>query len=177
MVSEEWDRIDHITVKAVLRERHGEHEDYDLIYYQLDDPQFNIHLFSDNCERVIYPVPERLLNEPFCIWVGVFFYFISDEHRNYLFMAEFASRERQGQEAPEEYHYDPPDEKEDPPAPLIEPHRQDHCVICLESKPNILYLECLHIAVCASCDNMKIDDSLTKNCDVCIAEISRRIKI
>ena len=165
VVSEEWQRINHITVNAVLRPRGGDHEPYDLIYYQLDDPQSTIHLFSDNCERVIYSFPEHLLNAPFCIWVGVFFYFISDEDRNYLFMAEFASR--QGQEAPEEDHSDPPDET----------FRQDLCVVCLESAPNILYLDCMHIAVCDFCDRMKRTEALRKNCDICRVEISRRIKI
>ena len=67
--------------------------------------------------------------------------------------------------------------REDAYTPPIETYRQDHCVVCLEAKPNILYLDCMHIAVCDSCDNLKIDPSLTTNCDVCRAEISKRIKI
>ena len=62
-------------------------------------------------------------------------------------------------------------------APKVEAFKEDCCVICLEAKPNILYLDCLHIAVCDSCDNLKIDPSLTTNCDVCRAEISKRVKI
>ena len=62
-------------------------------------------------------------------------------------------------------------------APKVEVFKEDCCVICLEAKPNILYLDCLHIAVCDSCDNLKIDPSLTTNCDVCRAEISKRVKI
>ena len=64
-----------------------------------------------------------------------------------------------------------------PSAPKVEAFKEDHCVICLEAKPNILYLDCLHIAVCDSCDNLKIDPSLMVNCDVCRAEISKRVKI
>ena len=64
-----------------------------------------------------------------------------------------------------------------PTTPKVEAFKEDCCVICLESKPSILYLDCLHIAVCDSCDNLKIDPSLMKNCDVCRAEISKRVKI
>ena len=61
--------------------------------------------------------------------------------------------------------------------PPIETYRQDHCVICLEAKPNILYLDCMHIAVCDSCDRMKSKTSLRLICDVCRAKISKRVKI
>ena len=59
--------------------------------------------------------------------------------------------------------------------PPIETYRQDRCVVCLEAKPNILYLDCMHIAICDSCDRLK--KTGRKNCDVCRAEISKRIKI
>ena len=59
--------------------------------------------------------------------------------------------------------------------PPIETYREDCCVVCLESKPNILYLNCTHIAICDSCDRLK--KTHRKNCDVCRAEISKRIKI
>ena len=64
-----------------------------------------------------------------------------------------------------------------PIPPKVKAYREDCCVICLESTPNILYLDCLHIAVCESCDDMKEKPELRRNCGVCRAEISRRIKI
>ena len=70
-----------------------------------------------------------------------------------------------------------PSAEQDEYTPPDESFRQDHWVICLESNPNILYLECKHIAVCDSCDRMKRTVRLRKNCDICRAEISRRIKI
>ena len=30
--------------------------------------------------------------------------------------------------------------------------KEEDCIICLENKPNVLYTECLHFAVCNSCD-------------------------
>ena len=67
-----------------------------------------------------------------------------------------------------------PDEEE-PYTPPIKPYREDRCMACLESKPNILYLDCLHIAICDSCDRLK--KTGRKNCDMCRAEISRRIAL
>ena len=50
-----------------------------------------------------------------------------------------------------------------PIAPKVEAFKEDCCMICLEVKPNILYLDCLHIAVCDSCDNLKNIDPLVNN--------------
>ena len=61
--------------------------------------------------------------------------------------------------------------------PPVEPHREDCCVVCLESKPNILYLNCLHIVICDSCDRMKSKTSSHLTCDVCRADIFKRVKI
>ena len=52
-------------------------------------------------------------------------------------------------------------------------YREDNCVICLESTPNILFLECKHIAICDACNSMKRQST----CGLCRSEISRRIKI
>ena len=68
-------------------------------------------------------------------------------------------------------------EENEPLAPPIETYRQDCCVVCLESKPNILYLDCMHIAICDSCDRIKSKTSSQSTCDICRAKISKRIKI
>ena len=64
-----------------------------------------------------------------------------------------------------------------PIAPKVEAFKEDCCVICLEAKPNILYLDCMHIAICDSCDRMKSKTSSQSTCDVCRAKISKRVKI
>ena len=66
-------------------------------------------------------------------------------------------------------------DEEEPYTPPIKPYREDCCMACLESKPNILYLDCLHIAICDSCDRLK--KTSRKNCDMCRSEISRRIAL
>ena len=65
----------------------------------------------------------------------------------------------------------------EPLPPPIETYRQEKCVICLEAPPSILYLDCMHIAVCVPCDRLKSKTSLQSTCDVCRAEISKRVKI
>ena len=62
-------------------------------------------------------------------------------------------------------------------APPEETYREDCCVICLESTPNILFLDCGHIAICDFCESRKRKTSSKSTCDVCCAEISRKIKI
>ena len=144
IVNEEGNPINNISVKATLR---GErYDDYDLVGYNLNDPEGNIVTH-------IYSFPENLLNEPFHIDVKAYFYLETDLTRAL---------------------------NDDVLVPIILPDetfREDYCVVCLELKPNILYLDCMHIAVCVSCDNMKRTVALRNKCDVCRATISRRIKI
>ena len=60
-------------------------------------------------------------------------------------------------------------------SPPTETYRQSHCVICLEAKPNILYLDCKHIAVCDSCDRLK--ETMRYKCDMCRRRVFERVKI
>ena len=106
LVKEESDRIDNITATATLMPRDGEYDDYDFVEYSLFNPEYCLHLFSAANDTIIYSFPEHLLTTPFSIFVNVYSYFVSDEQRDYLFRMEMASR----QEAPEEYHYAPPDQ-------------------------------------------------------------------
>ena len=65
----------------------------------------------------------------------------------------------------------------DPYTPPEETYKQEQCVICLESAPNILYLDCMHIAVCGFCDEKKRTLDPEAKSDVCRATISRIIRI
>ena len=174
--------IDSISVLVELiptNREYNEHEEYEIIGYQLDDPGSNIHLFSSSNEMRIYSFPEHLLNSPFRIYVKFYSYYLSNEDREEAFLLE---------------HNISLDERDrillfyrglfnnnidvlEPLLPPIETYRQEKCVICLEDPPSILYLDCMHIAVCDSCDRMKSKTSLQSTCDVCRAKISRRIKI
>ena len=126
----------------------NEEDHIDYIAFEMRCEDF----FSlENCISTVNLHPRNLLDQKFSIYVEAYVYYIPlihrEEKRN-IFIT-----------------------------PKVEAFKEDCCVICLESKPNILYLDCMHIAVCDSCDNLKIDPSLMENCDVCRAEISRRIKI
>ena len=134
-----------------------EREERGLLRYRFEYPQDYSELFFTHSEVETCPFPEDLINQHFFVWVDVNCYFISDWFREFML--------RQDMNAMGEDTYTPP----------IERYRQDHCVVCLEAKPNILYLDCLHIAICDSCDRLKTTHR--KNCDVCRAEISKRIKI
>ena len=130
----------------------------DLAEYRFETPRDYPELFFTHSEVETHPFPEHLINQPFSVWVVVNCYFISDRFRDDLFRQYMMMRE-------------------DVYTPPIETYRQDCCVICLEAKPNILYLDCLHIAVCDSCERVKSNTSLQSTCDICRAEISKRIKI
>ena len=174
MVHEEREHIDKISVRAGFMSLVDGWDDdpffdpeYDLLRYSLDNPKYCLHLFSLNSETSIYSFPEHLLEGPFVLFVHVYSYFIPP-HMREEYINNWVESMRVERRIPiEENYYTPPNET----------FRQDRCVICLESTPNILYLECMHIVVCDSCDRMKRTERLRKNCDVCRSEISRRIKI
>ena len=48
--------------------------------------------------------------------------------------------------------------------------KEDECVVCYENKPNVLYTECLHFAVCDSCDK---NGYFTK-CPMCRKKINNQ---
>ena len=57
--------------------------------------------------------------------------------------------------------------------PLELPFFQDKCVVCLEYKPHILILPCLHICHCITCD----EEGLMNKCPMCREKIDRKIVI
>ena len=166
IVHEERHHIDNITVKATLKSGE-EYDDYELIEHSLDNPRDNINLFSMTSETSIYSFPENLLNEPFSIDVEAYSYFAPNIFREMELMNRLRTPQAEEMNDDVTVPFTPPDET----------FRQERCVICLESAPNILYLDCMHIAVCDFCDNMKRTTALRLRCDVCRATISRRIKI
>ena len=54
---------------------------------------------------------------------------------------------------------------------------EKRCAICLVAKPNILFLDCMHIAICDVCEEQKREKRLELTCDICRSMISRRLKI
>ena len=151
------------------------YDDYDLISYNLDDPSSNIHLFSSSSERVTYSFPERMLNSPFRIYIIFYSYYLTDQEREEIFLREHGISHEQRHRIL--YGLWNITDVSEPLPPPIETYRQEKCVICLEDPPSILYLDCMHIAVCGSCDRMKSETSSRLTCDVCRAEISKRVKI
>ena len=135
---------------------------YDIVGYKFTSaPNDAITNYSRSW---VHSFPEELLNNKFCIYIESYVYMVDDYVR-----ATNTYYEEQMRLAHQEV------EENEPLAPPVEPHREDCCIACLEAKPNILYLDCLHIVICDSCDRLK--KTGRKNCDICRAEISRRLKI
>ena len=132
-------------------------EERGLVQYRFESPRDHPELFFTQSVVQTQPFPGHLINQPFFVWVHVECYYISNWLREYLNRGE--------EESDEEKPFTPP----------IETYRQDCCVVCLESKPNILYLYCMHIAICDSCDRLK--KTARHKCDVCRAKIYNRVKM
>ena len=138
--------------------------DFDIVKYEFTSaPNDAITNYSRSW---VYPFPEGLLNNKFYIYIESYVYMVDDYVR-----ATNAYYEEQVRLSNQEV------EENEPLAPPIETYREDCCVICLESKPNILYLDCADIAICDSCDRIKSKTSSQSTCDICRAEISKRVKI
>ena len=165
---EETEPIDCIGVYAFMhQDKFPLDIDYDyhgICGIDLDDPNFRLHTLSSNSEMTIRPIDTRLFDEPFYIEIRVYFEFMTLLAREYEVLERLRYIESRNEM----------EEKEEYTSPT-ETYRQDCCVICLEAKPNILYLDCMHIAICDFCDRLKKTNR--KNCDMCRAEISKRVKI
>ena len=152
--------VDSIDIKVGVFD--NESNDYDIVGYEFTSaPNDAITNYSRSW---VYTFPEELLNNKFSIYIESYVYMVNDYVREMN-----AYYEEQLRLAHQEM------EENEPLAPPVEPHREDCCVACLESKPNILYLDCWHIVICDSCDRLK--KTGRKNCDVCRAEISKRLKL
>ena len=69
--------------------------------------------------------------------------------------------------------YEDEEEYDDYLPPLELPFFQDRCVVCMENKPQILILPCLHICHCITCD----EEGLMNKCSMCREKIDRKIVI
>ena len=163
---------------------------HDLKSYRFDNPLEYPELFFTHTDVDSYSFPERLFKERTHIFVEAYCYYYCDSPREearfrrefnfnihryhaisvdeYLGTTNFDNEMSDGwqeEESDEEELYIPP----------VEPFRENDCVACLVKKPNILYLDCLHMVICDSCDHLK--KTGRKNCDVCRSEISRRIAL
>ena len=167
-----------------------EGEDCNLQRYCFENPLGYPELFFTHADVDSCSFPERLLKERTHIFVNVYCYYYCDSLReearfrrefNYnmywhhtLSVEEYLETTNSDNEMPDGWQEEESDEEE-PYTPPIKPYREDCCMACFEPKPNILYLDCLHIVICDSCDRLK--KTGRKNCDVCRAKISKRIKL
>ena len=155
-----------------------EGEDCNLQRYCFENPLGYPELFFTHADVDSCSFPERLLKERTRIFVNVYCCYycesLGEEARfrrefNYnmywhhtLSVEEYLETTNSDNEMPDGWQEES-DEDELYISPT-ETYREDRCVICLEKEPNILYLDCGHIAVCDSCDRLK--KTRRKNCDM-----------
>ena len=163
--------IDSVTINIGVVDLE-EYDDYGLTRYRFENPLDSPELFSTHADVGSCSFPKHLFHERFYVFVKVTCYYpcstLRQEvrfrrafnyyaHWQYRYPIEdYPDAESTDDEIPGEeiYDSDSTDEEEEY-TPPIETYRQDCCVVCLESKPNILYLDCMHIAICDSCDRLK----------------------
>ena len=155
--------IDSITITVIVWDDETS-DDYDVVKYEFTSPPDDA--ITNYSRSWVYPFPKRILNNKFSIYIQSYVYMVNDYIRALNAAYEEAMR-LSDQEV----------EENEPLAPPIESYRQECCVVCLELKPNILYLDCGHIAICDSCDRVKSKTSSQSTCDICRSGISKRIKI
>ena len=161
--------------------------DCNLQCYRFENPLGYPELFFTHADVDSCSFPERLLKERTHIFVNVYCYYycesLEEEARfrrefNYnvywhhaLSVEEYLETTNSDNEILDEEVY----VLEEEYTPPTETYREDRCVICLESKPNILYLYCMHISVCDSCDRLK--EARRYKCDVCRSGVFERVKL
>ena len=139
-----------------------EGENCNLQRYHFENTLWYPESFFTHANVDFCSFPERLLKERTKIFVNVYCYYYCESLReearfrrefNYnmywrhrLSVEEYLEATNSDNEMSDEGElYIPPSET----------YRQDSCVACLEAKPNILYLDCMHIAICDSCHHLK----------------------
>ena len=165
-------------------------DEYTLTTYRYDCLWGYPEFFFTYSDVDFKSFPKYLLHKRFYVLVKVKLYYICNTLReearfrtefNYdrywhhpLSIEEYLNSS--GDEVPAEEVYDSEStDEEEEYTPTTETYRQSHCVICLEAKPNILYLDCKHIAVCDSCDCLK--EAMRYKCDMCRRRVFERVKI
>ena len=162
--------IDDVTIGIGVADLE-EGEDRVLTRYRFKNPLDSPELFSTLTDVDSYSFPKRLWNKRSYVFADVTCSYICSSRRQEVrFRKAFNYYDHWQYNLPIEYCSDEESSDEEEEF-LIEANRRERCVLCLKSKPNILYLDCAHIAVCDSCVDR------CNYCDLCGAEISKRIKI
>ena len=69
--------------------------------------------------------------------------------------------------------HNPDDEESSSPKPLKKVFKENQCVICLDRKPNVLFVKCRHTCVCEECE----EAHPSTQCPCCRTEISEKLLI
>ena len=69
--------------------------------------------------------------------------------------------------------HNPVDEESSSPKPLKKTFKENQCVICLDRKPNVLFVKCRHTCICEECEKTHP----STKCPCCRTEISEKLLI
>ena len=69
--------------------------------------------------------------------------------------------------------HNPDDVESSSPKPLKKFFKENQCVICLDRKPNVLFVKCRHTCVCEECE----EAHPSTQCPCCRTEISEKLLI
>ena len=145
-----WDSINSdytINFKIEIENEEGFVQAGDF-YYRSDGSPLEPEMEDLRTNRDLF----RYLEQPFKIVVKTSFFFFPDPYPlvNIVVSEESA-----------------------PPKPLEKTIKPNQCVICLDRKPDVLFIECNHICVCRDCENTQP----STRCPYCRTNISRRLLI
>ena len=112
LVKEETEPIDCIRVFAVMHQDKFpldiDYDFHDICSIDLDNPNFCLHTLSSNSEMTIRPIDTRLFDEPFYIYIDVYFEFMTPTAREYVALDWVRYIESRNEIEEEEEEYSPP---------------------------------------------------------------------
>ena len=135
--------------------------------------------------KLLFQVVIKVLIEDVLVLVGVFYYrsdrnpFVPERmitRRNlnlteYLNQPFFIGIRTKLQRLPPTYN--PDDVESSLPKPLKKTFKENQCVICLDRKPNVLFVKCRHTCVCNECE----EAHPSTKCPCCRTGISEKLLI
>ena len=124
-----------------------------------DNPIYTFH-FKENDFEDFYCFLSNYKDKELYIFMGMY----SKFYRQRALREEFISNDEEEPETD--------DEENQIPAIIENSFSSDNCTICLNNKPNILNIPCLHLALCEECE--KIGRFI--NCSICRRKIKRKVK-
>ena len=141
----------------------------------INDEECWINLFSITIETdpVIDPTYVYYFREDFDSFPGSFDDFLNNNPNLEGFYIDIEMETTFYLHLDEIVDEDEIEDEDEETVPVEDVFTEDNCLVCLENKPNILFLPCNHLIVCEECES----NGKFKYCVKCRKQIFRKIKI